>query len=90
MTRIYYTGDMANQPGWFQVTEQEGAVLQLREEPLELDGRSFSIHSWQIGDRYEGHCNPRFVTEEAYKAFRAQRAGLTEIEWHVRYNRDAK
>lgn len=68
-TRIYYTGDMANAPGHFEVTFQMGSVLKL----TELSGgenRTFRINIGQIGNVYQGHCSPRFVTEEARQSYR--------------------
>ncbi len=71
--KIYYTGDMANQSGWFKVfnIRSNGSY-----DLLEIDGdhRPFcGVHSFTIGDTYAGHCNPRFVTVEAYRAFVDQR-----------------
>lgn len=70
-TRIYYTGDMANAPGNFEVS----AIFNTGHVTLrELNGeRVFrGIYLSQIGDVYEGTCNPRFVTEEARAAFFAE------------------
>lgn len=78
MARIYYTGDMANQPGWFNETasDLEGHVgnRRLVVELVEEGGeRSFAVHAHHIGDVYRGHCDPRFVTEEAYNTYHAAR-----------------
>lgn len=80
--RIYYTGDMANSPGWFTVSR----IIDSRNVELtECDGgdsRLKIVSTAMIGDLYQGHCNPRFVTAEAYLSYyearrsAAQRAGL--------------
>lgn len=64
--RIYYTGDMANSPAWgtvAQVTPQDVAIKR--------DGDNHVMHIWPcgIGSIYRGHCDPRFVTEKAYRAY---------------------
>jgi hypothetical protein len=77
--RIYYTGDMANHSGWFAVTPAHNGNLRLIEEDGG-EGRDFIIGAYQVGDVYKGHCNPRFVTEAAYRAYRdEQMARLTEF-----------
>lgn len=82
MERIYYTGDVANQSGWFTVEHIKGGNLHLVEVPGEYsEGRSFIISSSQVGDKYEGHGGTRFVTETAYKAWRAAR--LAQIQSYV-------
>lgn len=69
VTRVYYTGDMANSSGWFTAHEVPNAItVQLIEEDGGED-RAFSIRKDHIGNLYQGHCNPRFVTEEAYREF---------------------
>lgn len=70
--RIYYTGDVANQPGWFRVVSEAPEFGSVRVEEEDGD-RRFVLHLFEIGDRYEGHHNPRFVTEAAYRAYRASR-----------------
>jgi len=73
--RVYYTGDMANQPGWFTATEAEGGQLVLREEdgPLSHHRSPWVVFRRDIGDVYHGHCDPRFVTEQAYRNYYASR-----------------
>jgi hypothetical protein len=66
-TEIYYTGDVANDSGYFKTTFVSEGLVKLKE----IDGaRSFSLYPSQIGDIYRGHCNPRFVTKEAVQNFR--------------------
>ena len=72
-TRIYYTGDMANREGFGTVTrayeDKWGKWVDLKMD----DNRDFgstSINS--IGTVYKGHCNPRFVTNDAYDAYRQE------------------
>lgn len=71
--KIYYTGDQANYDGWFVITGLRDASYDLTEilpvaeiiEQRKFLGVSFSA----IGNIYHGHCNPRFVTKEAHKAY---------------------
>lgn len=71
--RIYYTGDMANQPGWFVATPHPATDhLALDEEPGG-EGRRFVVMTHDIGGVYAGHCNPRFVLASAVEAYRAER-----------------
>jgi len=73
--KIYYRGDMANLPGWFQITEViendyfRGYVL----KEIDGEGRTFArVFESMIHDVDLGHCGTRFVTEEAYKKFREE------------------
>lgn len=68
--RIYYTGDMANQSGWFAATPMANGNVRLVEEEGGED-RDFVINRVQVGSVYQGHCNPRFVTEAAVQTYRA-------------------
>lgn len=69
-TRIYYTGDMANDPAWGTVVMQRGGYCDIQQDNGHLMA---SILLCAIGHRYNGTCNPRFVTETAYHAWRAER-----------------
>jgi hypothetical protein len=77
-SRIFYSGDMANAPGWFVVESATDYVIDrslwfynLREQGGE---RVFpGISARHIGHVYAGHCNPRFVTEQAVTTWRGQR-----------------
>ena len=70
-SKVYYTGDMANRSGWFKVTALTGAGSYLTLTEQEGEGRVFhGIYPAQVGNVYQGHCNPRFVTETAYRAFK--------------------
>ena len=69
-TRIYYTGDMANEEGFGVITHRSngrfGSFVTLKMD----DGRLFeSLSATQFSDVYEGHCGTRFVTATAYKAW---------------------
>lgn len=67
--KIFYTGDMANSSGHFEITANSGTFVTLKELPGGDDRTFQGIYISQIGFKYEGHCNPRFVTEEARQAF---------------------
>ena len=78
--RIYYTGDMANQDGHFVVAAiRAPGCVDLQELPGDLShGRDIKgIYERHIGHEYHGHCNPRFVTEEARQAYYAQISAST-------------
>jgi len=76
-TKIYYTGDMANRSGMFEIIARGPGYFVLRELPGG-DGRVFKgVYAAQIGHEYHGHCDPRFVTEEAVQAFRTKATRIT-------------
>jgi len=77
ITRVYYTGDVCNHPGWFTATERPDGNLTLTEEPGDLSfDREFIESPRHIGRQYDGTCNPRFVTADAHAAFKACRLAL--------------
>ncbi len=66
---IYYTGDMTNSSGHFRVTNEGRTTVTLTE--INGEGRIFhGIFHSQIGEVYQGTCDPRFVTKYAYQAYR--------------------
>ena len=71
-TRIYYTGDMANQSDWGTVVADASRTGYIA---LKFDSgkQTAYLSPAQIGDVYEGHCGTRFVTETAYNTFKAKR-----------------
>ena len=78
-TRIYYTGDMANEEGFGVIihrsTGQFGVFVAVKLD----DGRIFeSLSALDFSDVYEGHCGTRFVTEEAYRKF--HRAAIEKLK----------
>jgi hypothetical protein len=75
-TRIYYTGDMANDGGCGIITSQQqdkfGVFVNLKMD----DGREFNgLTLANFSDEYLGHCGIRFVTEKAYNKYRQQAIG---------------
>lgn len=69
---VYYTGDMANACGWFRIVRADGGAFDLEELPPG-DGRTFrGVRAAQVGTEYHGHCGTRFVTEDAYHAWRSR------------------
>lgn len=80
-TKIYYTGDMANASGNFEVTSIETNRWGTQVTLKELDGkyshnRLFrGIGLNQIDNKYKGHCGTRFVTQAARYIFRAMQLG---------------
>ncbi len=74
-TRIFNTGDMANDSHFGTVTEvkfSEWGTNYL----ITLDGESERNSSYWVSHMsfspvYKGHCGTRFVTEEAYNAFKS-------------------
>jgi len=77
--RIYYTGDMANDSAWCAVSEVHtdslGQPVYVALRPEDTEDR-WTIHVAQIGDKYHGHCDPRFVTERAHNAYHGERLQL--------------
>ena len=74
--KIYYTGDMANCPGWFRITgfREVGQYNPNMYALTEINGDRIFNGVFEIGiaDKYDGRGGIRFVTEEAYKAYREQ------------------
>jgi len=73
--KIYYRGDMANNPGWFEITEIieddyfRGYVL----KEIDGEGRTFArVFDCMIHEIDKGHGGTRFVTEEAYRKHREE------------------
>ena len=63
--RIYYTGDRANLSWW-------GMVLEVNDNDVVLahdNGCIAHVFPSAIGEVYQGHCDPRFVTERAFRAY---------------------
>lgn len=66
--KIYYTGDMANQSGWFKVESfRAPGCVDLVEIGGDRDMKGIFVD--HIGTEYQGHCGTRFVTEAAYKEY---------------------
>jgi hypothetical protein len=66
--RIYYRGDMANREGWFEIV----AVYDRKYDLQEINGDRLlrCIYECGISEVDKGNGSTRFVTEEAYKAYR--------------------
>ena len=81
--KIYYTGDMANHSGWFKITgfKEAGPYNPNMYALTEINGdRVFGgVYEIGISDKYNGHCGTRFVTEEAYKAYREEQQKQLEV-----------
>ena len=74
-TEIYYTGDVANQPGF-------GAITALNRDPQWGDSYDFTLEDGReikgiathsLGNKYEGHGGTRFVTKAAYDDYRQEK-----------------
>lgn len=72
-TRIYYTGDMANESSWGTVTGIAGGRFGTQVCVALDTGRDAWVPAPMIGERYDGTCGVRFVTKAAYDAWRAER-----------------
>ncbi len=69
-TRIYYTGDMANNDGHGTITKIETSKWSTGEAFITMDdGREFTTYVRGIGITYKGHCGTRFVTVAAVNAY---------------------
>ncbi len=64
--RIYYTGDMANESSWATVEAVSPLDVALR---FDNNRGTHHVTPQAFGDKYAGHCNPRFVTKAAYDAY---------------------
>jgi len=74
-TKIYYTGDRANASANCTIVDISKNYVSLSE----INGnRTFHIAQSQIGNVYQGHGNPRFVTEEARQAYLARLTDRTK------------
>ena len=67
--RIYYTGDMANDSAWLIVSSTTHPTGALELKHAEDESAWGFVHPVMIGDFYQGHCNPRFVTAKAYTTY---------------------
>jgi hypothetical protein len=67
-TKVYYTGDARNSSGHFEIVSIGAIMCTLKEVDGDRLFRGIYLH--QIGHLYEGHCNPRFVTEEARQTYK--------------------
>lgn len=71
--KIYYTGDMANHSGRFEIIHSNCSQFGGNQYDMkEMGGDRVFNGVWEIGigDKYNGTCNPRFVTAESYGAWR--------------------
>ncbi|TET44035.1 hypothetical protein E3J62_11395 [candidate division TA06 bacterium] len=72
--RVYYDGDMANPPGLgviVRICEDAGWGISV---DIRLDdGREFNVPRSAFSPEYKGDGGTRFVTEEAYSAWREAR-----------------
>jgi hypothetical protein len=70
--RVYYTGDVCNQPAWCQVLTVKQAGGRVYYDLYRIEERDVicGVFDNHIGREYFGHCNPRFVTGEAYDDYR--------------------
>lgn len=80
-TRIYYTGDMANESDWGTVAAFTEGARGLAVDVLYDSGQLYKgLPVRMIGHKYQGHCDPRHVTETAFKTWRdARRAELNQL-----------
>jgi hypothetical protein len=70
-SRVHYSGDMANAPGWFTVSDiRDNGSFDLVEREGGEGRTFFGVHRHHIGNEYHGHCSPRFVTGAAYDDYR--------------------
>ena len=69
-TRIYYTGDIANDDGTGTITEIKetkwGTDIIIKMD----DSRDITVSPCNFSDEYKGNGSTRFVTLEAYNTYR--------------------
>lgn len=66
---VFYTGDMANDSEWLIVEENVGGHFLV----LANVDRTHVFHlpPHMVGSVYRGHCDPRYVSGEAVRTYRA-------------------
>ena len=70
-SRIYYTGDRANVDGFGTITEQHLSDRWADQVTITMDdGRVIRIPTAAIKAQYSGDYGTRFVTAEAFTAYR--------------------
>ena len=75
-TIVYYTGDIANQDGFFTViSHRNGSSYDLQE----IDGERSMLGVRFIADTYSGNCAERFVTADAREAYRDAAIAQAEL-----------
>lgn len=78
--KIYNRGDMANRPGWFEITEIINNPYCTGYNLKEVNGEreTKAIFESQISEVDKGHSGTRFVTEKAYKEFKKKQIKAPE------------
>ena len=75
--RVFYTGDQANDPAWLTVVAPRGEnSYDLQETETGRIRRGVMF----VGSVYAGHCDPRYVTGEAYDTHMAARTARRPSE----------
>ena len=69
-TRIYYTGDMANDEGTGTIIEVKNTKWGIDIIIKMDDGRDITVSPCNFSDKYKGNGSTRFVTLEAYNTYR--------------------
>jgi len=69
-TRIYYHGDIANESGFGTVISRHETKWGVTINIAMDDGRHIAIEETRFDKIYYGSGSTRFITEEAYKAWR--------------------
>ena len=72
-TRIYYGGDMANNPGFGTITERKQSAYGDYVEVNYDDGRTTCLPIVAFSPEYKGHGGTRFVTLAAYNEYRRKK-----------------
>ena len=73
--KIYYRGDMANHPGWFEISGIVNNKFCKGYDLKEIDGDRVFRNVYERGIMSEldkGNGSTRFVTETAYNTYREQ------------------
>lgn len=93
--KIYNRGDMANRPGWFEITDYKEDRFGKRYDLKEIGGEQRTINAipeCAISEIDKGNGSTRFVTEKAYNDLRnKQLEQLQEMmnKHHKKENRKA-
>lgn len=85
-TRIYYGGDMANNDGFGTITrafkDRWGSFYNIKMD----DGREINaLHTIAFSKEYKGHGGTRFVTVDAYNAYRRKQFENSPFLKNIKY-----
>jgi hypothetical protein len=67
--KIYYRGDMANCPGWFEITNYNSSNQAYTLKEIDVEREIKMISEFMISEIDKGNGSTRFVTEKAFNEY---------------------